>query len=311
MNISKYLLALLSAAILGTAAAQTAAPRLPIGTSSGLLGPLGQWNRATFDEAKRAGIDAVEINAATLFLNSNLTDDRQVAARCRQLRRDLRRSGLQLWSVHMPYGKDIDLSNTDPQIHDNTMAIHRRVLRFCKILRPHIVLFHPSWNLPHNVREERMAQLAASVRELLPAAHKFGATVVIENMLGYELVKDENYERPLCRSVEEVMKIMSMMPDDVYAAVDMNHIDNPERLVSALGTRLRTIHVSDGDGRTECHELPWHGRGDNDWVAILKALYEDAHYDGVFMYELKKAELPQLKECYDKMYRQYLESNEK
>ena len=80
-------------------------------------------------------------------------------------------------------------------------------------------------------------------------------------MLGHELVRDGNYERPLGRTVEEVLHIMSLMPREVDAAVDTNHIDNPELLITALGRRVKTIHVSDGDGRNECHELPGQGRG--------------------------------------------------
>ena len=162
----------------------------------------------------------------------------------------------------------------------------------------------------HGERDARIAQLVRSVGELLPDAKKIGARVVIENMLGYELVKDGNYERPLGRTVEAVLHIMSLVPREVDAAVDTNHIDNPELLISALGRRVRTIHVSDGDGRSECHELPGQGRGDNDWTAILKTLYEDAHYRGVFMYEVKKAEFPQLKACYDRLYEQYVQSKQ-
>ena len=51
------------------------------------------------------------------------------------------------------------------------------------------------------------------------------------------------------------------------------------------------------------------GRGDNDWAAVLKALYEDARYRGVFMYECEEgAEFSELKDCYDKMYEQYVRS---
>ena len=272
-------------------------PRLKVGSSSGIFGPVTNWTYETFAEAKRAGIDAIEISASTLFLNKEMTDDRQIEARCRQLKRDLKRAGIEIWSVHMPFGREIDLSQTDEAVRQRSVELHRRVLRFCKILSPRIVLFHPSWYLGHGERDARIAQLVRSVGELLPDAKKIGARVVIENMLGYELVKDGNYERPLGRTVEEVLHIMSLVPREVDAAVDTNHIDNPELLISALGRRVRTIHVSDGDGRSECHELPGQGRGDNDWTAILKALYEDAHYRGVFMYEVKKAEFPQLKAC--------------
>ena len=282
-------------------------PRLKVGSSSGIFGPVTNWTYETFAEAKRAGIDAIEISASTLFLNKEMTDDRQIEARCRQLKRDLKRAGIEIWSVHMPFGREIDLSQTDEAVRQRSVELHRRVLRFCKILSPRIVLFHPSWYLGHGERDARIAQLVRSVGELLPDAKKIGARVVIENMLGYELVKDGNYERPLGRTVEEVLHIMSLVPREVDAAVDTNHIDNPELLISALGRRVRTIHVSDGD---ECHELPGQGRGDNDWTAILKALYEDAHYRGVFMYEVKKAEFPQLKACYDRLYEQYVQSKQ-
>ena len=224
------------------------------------------------------------------------------------MKRDLKRAGIEVWSVHMPYGREIDLSQTDEAVRRKSVELNRRVLRFCKILSPRIVLFHPSWYLGHGERDARIARLVRSVGELLPDAKKIGARVVIENMLGHELVRDGNYERPLGRTVEEVLHIMSLMPREVDAAVDTNHIDNPELLITALGRRVKTIHVSDGDGRNECHELPGQGRGDNDWAAVMKALYEDAHYRGVFMYEVKKAEFPQLKACYDRMYDEYVRS---
>ena len=185
-------------------------PRLKVGSSSGIFGPVSNWTYETFAEAKKAGIDAIEISASKLFLDKEMTDDRQIEARCRQLKRDLKRAGIEIWSVHMPFGREIDLSQTDEAVRQRSVELHRRVLRFCKILSPRIVLFHPSWYLGHGERDARIAQLVRSVGELLPDAKKIGARVVIENMLGYELVKDGNYERPLGRTVEEVLHIMSL-----------------------------------------------------------------------------------------------------
>ena len=85
-------------------------PRLKVGSSSGIFGPVTNWTYETFAEAKRAGIDAIEISASTLFLNKEMTDDRQIEARCRQLKRDLKRAGIEIWSVHMPFGREIALS---------------------------------------------------------------------------------------------------------------------------------------------------------------------------------------------------------
>lgn len=141
-------------------------PRLKVGSSSGIFGPVTNWTYETFAEAKRAGIDAIEISASTLFLNKEMTDDRQIEARCRQLKRDLKRAGIEIWSVHMPFGREIDLSQTDEAVRQRSVELHRRVLRFCKILSPRIVLFHPSWYLGHGERDARIAQLVRSVGEL-------------------------------------------------------------------------------------------------------------------------------------------------
>ena len=311
MKFYKIGLALLVLVIGIPAFADGTPPRLKVGSSSGIFGPIGNWTYETFAAAKAAGIDAIEISASKLFLDKELTDDAQIEARCRQLKQDLKRAGIEIWSVHMPFGREIDLSQTDEAIRQKSVDLHRRILRFCKILSPRIILFHPSWYLGHGERDQRTAQLVRSVGELLPDVKKIGAKMVIENMLGYELVKDENYERPLNRTVEEVLHIMSLMPKEVGAAVDTNHIDNPELLIQALGRRVSTVHICDGDGRNECHELPWQGKGDNDWIAVLRALYEDAHYRGIFMYEVKKAESPQLKASYDRMYEQYVQSKGK
>lgn len=287
----------------------TAAPhRLKIGTSSGLFGPIDQWTYETFAKAKAAGIDAVEISANALFLDKRYTDDAQIEARCREVKADLEKAGIAVWSIHMPFGEKIDLSQTDESVRQHTVALHRRLLRFCEILAPHIILFHPSWYLGLGERPQRIDCLVRSVNELLPDVRKVGAIMVVENLLGYELVKDQIHERPLGRTVEEMTYILSRLPRRVYAAVDTNHIDNPEQLIQALGRRVKTVHISDGDGRNECHVLPWQPSGDNDWIAVLKALYERAHYKGVFMYEVKRAEFSDLKACYDKMYDDYCAS---
>ena len=65
------------------------APRLRVGSSSGIFGPVGNWTYETFAEAKKAGIDAVEISASKLFLDKGMTDESRIEARCRQLKRDL------------------------------------------------------------------------------------------------------------------------------------------------------------------------------------------------------------------------------
>lgn len=118
-------------------------------------------------------------------------------------------------------------------------------------------------------------------------------------------------------SLEEILKrlerhfnveIMDLMPADVYAAVDMNHIKNPELLIAALGSRIKSVHIADGDGEKECHQLP--GRGKNNWVLILQAL-DHAGYTGPFLYEIRAKEVDgftDLVTAYNLLYENYTKS---
>lgn len=283
-------------------------PPLQVGSSIDIR----EVNYNAFKSMKEAGIDCVEIALVPELFTNKAISDEEISARMKGIRQAADSAGIGIWSIHMPFGKEIDLSQSDETIRASSVALQLRILDFCQILRPHIILFHPSWYLGHNERPQRIAQLVRSIKTLNPRVKKIGAILVIENMLGHELVKNKQYERPLGRTVEEVEFIMSHMPHDVYSAIDMNHIDNPELLIRAMGKRIKSVHVSDGNGRAECHYMPnpCSGKGDNDWNQILLELYR-AGYTGPFMYEVNSKEYsePQeLYECYQNLYQTFIES---
>lgn len=285
-------------------------PPLRVGCSIGFNAV--DYNR--LKTMKEDGIDCIEISlGAGIFTNKEKSDE-EITARMKSARQAADSAGVEIWSIHMPFGKEIDLSQSDESIRQSTVALQQRILRFCKILRPRVILFHPSWYLGLNERPTRIAQLQRSVKELNPLVKEAGAIMVIENMLGYELLRNEKYERPLGRTVEEVQLIMKQMPRDVYSAIDMNHIDHPERLIRAMGKRLKSVHISDGNGRAECHYMPnpCSGKGDNDWNQILLELYR-AGYTGPFMYEVGAKEFDEPRElydCYQNLYQTFIESTQ-
>ncbi|MNE48236.1 fructoselysine 3-epimerase [compost metagenome] len=216
-------------------------------------------------------------------------------------------AGVKIWSIHMPFSKDIDLSLTDESERRNVVALHTKILNYCKILKPEVILFHPSYFLGLNEREQRKKQLIKSAVELNKQVKAIKAIMVIENMLGYELNVGADRERPLCRTVEEVSEIMSRLPANIYAAVDMNHIKYPERLIRALGKRLKSVHIADGTGKKENHFFPCSGEGENNWVEILSALNE-VGYDGPFMYESAYKDVKDFLPCYNTLYQNLLNS---
>jgi len=280
--------------------------RLKVGASIGIK----QMTPELMKYAKSVGISCLNVSLNQFFDKEghfNLKDEEitEIAKNAKKAADD---AGLEISAFHMPFGEHIDLSAIDGAEHERVVALHKKVFELCRILNPKVVLFHPSWYLSLNRREEHISQMIKSAVELNKTIKAAGAIMVIENMTGPQLHVTRGgveYERPLCRSVEETMEIMKRLPSDIYAAVDMNHILHPEKLILALGSRLKFLHVSDGDGEHELHYLPCVGKGMNDWNAILSAL-NDVGYTGSFMFECHYKDLKELPECYNELYNKWI-----
>lgn len=280
--------------------------RLQVGASIGIK----QMTPELMRYAKSVGISCLNVSLNQFFDKDghfNLKDEEitEIAHNAKKAADD---AGLEISAFHMPYGEHIDLSSINEAERERVVALHKKVLTLCRILNPKVVLFHPSWYLSLNHREEHISQMIKSAVELQKTVKAAGAIMVIENMTGPQLHVtrgDVQYERPLCRSVEEMMQIMGRLPSDIYGAVDMNHILNPEKLVLAIGSRMKFIHVADGDGEHELHYLPCSGKGMNDWNTILSALNE-VGYTGPFMFECHYKDLKELPDCYNELYNKWV-----
>lgn len=259
--------------------------------------------------AKANGIDCIETFLGPYVdtaRNFKFTDE-EITAKVKAAKKAANDAGIEIWSVHMLFGKRIDISLPNEQERQKVMQLHRKILGFCTILKPKLILFHPSWYLGLNEREVRKSQMIKSANEMNKVVKTMHATMVIENMLGPELLVDAKRERPLCRTVEETVEIMNKLPQDIYSAIDLNHIKNPENLIYAMGARLKTLHVSDGTGKAENHYFPCSGQGQNNWVAILTAL-NAVHYSGPFMYESAYKDAKDFKPCYESLYEAFVQS---
>lgn len=258
--------------------------------------------------AKSVGVDCIETSFAA-FIDKQTLDFKfntaEMTEKVKQAKKVADDAGIEIWSVHMPFGEEIDISLADENQRRKVVNLHTRVLEFCRILQPKVILFHPSWYLHLNERELRKSRMIESALELNKKVKDINAIMVIENMLGPKLQKDSVYERPLCRSVEETKEIMGRLPDDIYSAIDMNHIKNPQNLIRAMGSRLKSVHIADGNGEKESHYFPCSGQGENNWTDILSAL-EEAHYTGPFMYESHYKDVKDMKECYDSLYQKFI-----
>lgn len=303
-----YLLCILS---FGHATLSVAAPKKPKKLEIGVAMGIDKVTSENMHYAKSVDIHHIEVGVGALIDRETLTftkSHEEILKLVTDVKKAADDAGINIWSIHMPFGNKIDLSMRSEEARAKTVELHKKVLEYVKLLDPEIILFHPSFYLGLDEREARKLQLIKSATELNKHVKGIGASMVIENMLGYELVlANGKRERPLLRTVEEAVEIMERLPDDIYSAVDMNHIKNPEKLIRALGKRVKTVHVADGTGKAENHAFPCSGEGENNWVEIIAAL-DETGYSGPFMYESKYPDLKDLKTCYDSMYDEYIHS---
>jgi hexosaminidase len=281
--------------------------RLKVGTSVQVKDVTPQKMRY----AKSVGIDYIEVGLSSIKVDLTgpsyaIQNKDEVIQLVKQAKQAADDAGITIWSVHMPYSPQIDLSRPNEDERRKVVELQKQImLNFVPILRPKIVLFHPSFFLPRNEMERRKQQLIKSSTELDLVVRQMGATMVLENMNDAH-----DQHMVLMQTTKDIVEMMNLVPDDIYSAVDLNHISHPEQVIRALGKRVKTLHVSDGTGIQEKHWLPCSEKGVNNWVAILSAL-NDTGYSGPFMFEVALTEYSDFREltsCYDKMYGDYVSS---
>jgi len=265
----------------------------------------------TLMKAKAAGIKYIEVSGTGVFIDDNgnfSQSDKEATEIMKKAKAAADKAGIDIWSIHMPFGRIMDLSLIDEAKRNKVVESDKKLISYLEILEPEIVLFHPSYYIEKPFRRAlHISQLIKSAKDLNLAVQQIGATMVIENMLGPELMVGDR-QRPLLRTVSEVKQVFQRLPESIGLGIDLNHIAHPEELILAMRDKVLTLHVADGTGKAENHWMPHpcSGSGKNNWNKIQDALYE-VGYQGPFLYETSDYNsLKQLTECYYTLYNNYL-----
>lgn len=242
-----------------------------LGTSTSIFGrPLDV--DAAFTALERAGFDVIE-----LYCNTGAFDPTDRAA-VRALQSRLARSTVQVWSLHAPFSRQLDISLPDEGARAHALEADRDTIALAGELGASLVVVHPSSEpIADEMRAARLAQARESLMELAQAADRAGVRLTVEilprSCLGH--------------SVEELEALLDGLPAHVGVCLDANHLPDGAQLPSAvrrLGPRILTLHLSDYDDVDERHWLP--GTGTVDWRA-LRASLEAVGYQGPWLYEVR------------------------
>ena len=128
-QIKNFLVLLMVITIAFPSACKTKYPPLRIGNSIGIK----DMNYERLKAMKDAGIDCIEITTGGFISTKKPKTDAEITELLTRTKLAADSAGIEIWSIHMPFGKDIDISQTDEKIRKNSVALHMKVLEFCKM----------------------------------------------------------------------------------------------------------------------------------------------------------------------------------
>ena len=225
---------------------------------------VGAGNFHLLPDYAKAGIRMVEISLPNIPIDGQ----RLLAAKAFGLLAD---SGMTLWSVHLPFARELDISN--PEEEKRLFALEKLypTVDLARGLGAKTLVVHGSSE--PNTDESRPARMAACARSLdALSAYAHGMDLAVENLP----------RTCIGRAGWEVKELSAHCAGVCF---DVNHLlieDHAAFMEQALD-RVITTHLSDYDGIDERHWLP--GMGIVPWKMVREKLLARG-YTGPFLFEL-------------------------
>jgi sugar phosphate isomerase/epimerase len=193
-----------------------------------------------------------------------------------------RRHDLVFWSVHAPFGGEVDLSQPDELPRRHSVQCILRALEIAERVDAGMLVIHAGLSTgDEEERGQRLKQAIRSVNELVKRSSQAGVGLALEYL-------PTNKER-ICNSSQDCHHLLRYVDGAPGICMDTNHANLGEPLaqaVTALGDRIATLHISDNDGVEERHLMP--GQGTIDWAEFV-GLLDDIGYTGALIYEASQS----------------------
>lgn len=194
--------------------------------------------------------------------------------------------GVAVRSLHVPDMRIIAMSGLDEKARLAAVAEVKLIAAALKGVGGRILVTHCGGPLEdETTRARQFAAGQESVAEVARFCSDLGLRVAVENALPTRLRVGDTVAE-VVRFVEEIGL------DNLGYCLDTSHSnigEDPVAAVDLVADRLLTLHISDNDGKSDQHALPFEGTVD--WAGFMPALRAFG-YDGVFMLEVRATREP-------------------
>ena len=249
----------------------------PVGLSTGIAYglPIGRVLGPIHD----ARIRLVEVATAPDHLDLRGGEHREELS---ELGHRMSQLGLEVHSLHAPFGHDVDLTDPDAGFRERSLDLLTRAADALQLLGGGLYVIHPGGEDHHWVwdREARLARSVEGLTRIWERCRERRLTFVVETPLPHLLGG----------RLDDLAWILDRIPaEGTGVCVDTSHCSLGGFLFEAIerfAGKLVHVQVSDNRGVTDDHLPP--GEGILDWGRIVAAL-ERADYRGVFMLEVAGA----------------------
>ena len=232
-------------------------------------------DRAVFHTVHQIGVDAVEL----IWRPDNLSEVLNDPYCATKIRETAAEEGVELWSVHLPFSEELDISSENREQREHILKINRHIIQVGAEAGVKAIVLHPSSEpITDKERPRRLELSRDAIVSLNGLCRELGLTLAVENLP----------RTCLCNRSSEMVELLRGTGASV--CFDFNHSlyeDNAAFLASLIDSDLTvaTVHISDYDLVNERHRLP--GDGINDWKRLLGML-SAADYCGPLMYEIAR-----------------------
>lgn len=183
----------------------------------------------------------------------------------------LKKAGMTLWSVHLPFARELDISEPDEARRLSAIQALGAVIELAREMGAQTLVVHGSSE--PNEDASRPARLEACGKSLK----------TLQALAGDMALAVENLPRSCIGRVGS--EIADLAENCAGVCFDVNHllIQTHAEFLDKTEKRIITTHLSDYDGVNERHWLP--GTGIVPWKLVYDRLTA-AGYAGPFLFEL-------------------------